>query len=606
MNYNQIQSLKELSYALDIPIKQLTGILYGKKIENCYTTFAIAKKSGGYRTINCPNKSLKYIQRKLARLLLKRQAEIQAENSISQKIAHAFIKGKGIKTNASQHRNKRYLLNIDLKDFFGTFHFGRVLGFFKKNKYFKLPDNIATIIAQLTCYEGKLPQGAPTSPIISNMIFQILDNKIIYLCKKYKLTYTRYADDMTFSTNNKFFLSTYPKFIVDLNDFITKYGFTINKKKIYFQESNHRQVVTGLSVNKKINVKREFYKNTRSMAYKLYTTGSFTINGIPGTMNMLEGRFSFINDLVKYNTLHNNIVVNTHNSFESQKNILSSNQKKFVFSENQSRKCIDWHEWLKDLTIREKDFQKFLFYKYFMANPKILIITEGKTDSRYIKAALKRYYLEYPTLIKKNGETFKYNISFFECSDRIQYFFQYENGGGSNSLNLFRFFTDDECNQKPNYLKYFKRILHSEPLKPVIFLFDNEDSNSKPLKQFLNYVKKKISNYEIEDRIRNQFYTQLDYNIFMATLPKDGSKQKDIEIEDLLNIDVINNELIAPKYHGKIFSSSKNHNDDRFIGKEIFSKEVLANYNSEIIDFSKFIPLLDLINKLESNYQMYK
>lgn len=56
---------------------------------------------------------------------------------------------------------------------------------------------------------------------------------------------------------------------------------------------------------------------------------------------------------------------------------------------------------MKDLTIREKDFQKFLFYKYFMANPKILIITEGKTDSRYIKAALKHYYLKYPTLIKK-------------------------------------------------------------------------------------------------------------------------------------------------------------------------------------------------------------
>ena len=261
---------------------------------------------------------------------------------------------------------------------------------------------------------------------------------------------------------------------------------------------------------------------------------------------------------------------------------------------------------MKDLTIREKDFQKFLFYKYFMANPKILIITEGKTDSRYIKAALKHYYLKYPTLIKKNGETFKYNISFFECSDRIQYFFQYENGGGSNSLNLFRFFTDDECNQKPNYLKYFKCILHSEPLKPVIFLFDNEDRNSKPLKQFLNYVKKRMPNYEIEDRIQNRFYDNLDYNIFMATLPKDISKQNDIEIEDLLNIDDINDKLIAPKYQGKIFNPSKNHNDDRFIGKEIFSKEVLANYNSVIIDFSKFIPLLDLINKLESNYQKYK
>ena len=76
--------------------------------------------------------------------------------------------------------------------------------FFKNNDFFKLPD-VATVIAQLTCYEGVLPQGAPTSPIISNLICQILDYKIIELCQEYHLTYTRYADDLTFSTNEKKF-----------------------------------------------------------------------------------------------------------------------------------------------------------------------------------------------------------------------------------------------------------------------------------------------------------------------------------------------------------------------------------------------------------------
>ena len=81
-----------------------------------------------------------------------------------------------------------------------------------KNNYFKLP-KVATLIAQLTCYNGKLPQGAPTSPIISNLICQILDYKIIILCKKYRLTYTRYADDLTFSTNNKVFSENYTLFL---------------------------------------------------------------------------------------------------------------------------------------------------------------------------------------------------------------------------------------------------------------------------------------------------------------------------------------------------------------------------------------------------------
>src|SRR5699024_7070708 len=109
-----------------------------------------------------------------------------------------FIPGKSIITNARIHRNKRLVVNIDLKDFFPSFHFGRVRGFFEKNKYFLLSREVSTIIAQLTCYKGSLPQGAPTSPIITNLICQILDYKLLKIAKKYKTDYSRYADDLTF------------------------------------------------------------------------------------------------------------------------------------------------------------------------------------------------------------------------------------------------------------------------------------------------------------------------------------------------------------------------------------------------------------------------
>ena len=361
MNYEDIHSRDMLAFALGVPIKQLTGLLYGVKIENCYTTFTISKKNGSERTISAPNKSLKYVQRKLARLLLKRYEEFLAKKDTKNRISHAFFKGKSIKTNAFPHRNKRYVLNVDLQDFFGSIHFGRVHGFFKNNDFFKLPD-VATVIAQLTCYEGVLPQGAPTSPIISNLICQILDYKIIELCHEYHLTYTRYADDLTFSTNEKNFDNNYQDFLDKLDKLVTRSGFRINAEKTHFQEYNGRQTVTGLSVNKKLNVKKDFYKKTRSMAHSLYKTGKFMINGKEGTLNQLEGRFSFINDLVKYNNRLEELPSLNLNSIEYKKNLLFTDGKEFEVKKNEQKQMLDWKKNLSTLSISEKDYQKFLFY----------------------------------------------------------------------------------------------------------------------------------------------------------------------------------------------------------------------------------------------------
>lgn len=292
MQYSDIKSIRTLAYALGVQTKQLTGLLYGIKIENCYTSFKISKKNGDERTINAPSKSLKYVQRRLTRLLVKRQEEFFLERNVKNNISHGFSKGKGIKTNAVPHRNKRYVLNVDLENFFETIHFGRVQGFFKNNEYFKLPE-VATIIAQIACYEGSLPQGAPSSPIISNLICQILDYRIVHLCKKYRLTYTRYADDLTFSTNDKNFEDMKDEFEDELKKVISRSGFIVNSNKTRFQKNDSRQIVTGLSVNKKINVTRDFYKKTRSMADKLYRNGSFTINEKKWNNRSIRGEIFF-------------------------------------------------------------------------------------------------------------------------------------------------------------------------------------------------------------------------------------------------------------------------------------------------------------------------
>lgn len=196
---NEIKSRNELADFLEISRSRLTYLLYVKHIDSMYTSFEIPKKSGGTRSINAPNKELKLIQSRLTSKLY--EYRLKLNEKYNNNVSQAFEKEKSIFTNAKVHRKKRFIVNVDLENFFDNIHFGRVRGYFQKNKDFQLSKEVATVIAQLTCFKGSLPQGAPTSPIISNYICNIFDLRIIKLAKKYKLDYTRYADDLTFSTN---------------------------------------------------------------------------------------------------------------------------------------------------------------------------------------------------------------------------------------------------------------------------------------------------------------------------------------------------------------------------------------------------------------------
>ena len=198
------KNINEFAPLLNFKPKSLSYILYiMPNTKKCYESFTIPKKDGSERKINSPNERLKLVQRRLANLLYDCYDEIIKNKKGTIGISHGFKRKYSIFTNSRMHCRKKYVFDVDLKDFFPSINFGRVRGYFINDKNFQLNEKIATIIAQIACFENQLPQGSPISPIISNLIGNILDVKLLRLSKEVKCYYTRYADDLTFSTNKK-------------------------------------------------------------------------------------------------------------------------------------------------------------------------------------------------------------------------------------------------------------------------------------------------------------------------------------------------------------------------------------------------------------------
>ena len=268
-----LSSVENIADLLEIRYKDLIYYLYRLPDIKKYYSFEIQKKNGKPRIISAPTTSLKILQQKLNYIL----SIIFTPKFFS----HGFVKGRSIKTNAFTHVKRKYVLNIDLKDFFPSINFGRVRGMFMAYPY-HLSASVATVLAQICCYNNELPQGAPTSPIISNMICAKLDSQLLDLAKQNKCLFTRYADDITFSTSKKRF----PKTIAytdettnqihvgnDLNNIIENNGFFINNEKVWFRARDRRQTVTGLIVNDFVNVTRKYKNQVRAMLHALKKYG---------------------------------------------------------------------------------------------------------------------------------------------------------------------------------------------------------------------------------------------------------------------------------------------------------------------------------------------
>ena len=265
-----LTSLQDVAQLLGTSATQLRFLLYARAESRRYTEFTVAKRRGGTRTILAPRDDLKILQRKLA--------EVLAQAYHPRDVAYAFIEGRGIADNADRHLRRRHVLNVDLKDFFPTINFGRVRGLFIR---LKASPAAATVLAHICCHKDALPQGAPTSPVVSNMICGRMDRELLALAKKQHCAYTRYADDLTFSKKS----GAFPPELArrdedddrtilgqDLRAIIESNGFRPHTEKTWLFNRQARQVVTGLVVNAKRNVRREWVRQLRAMihAWKKY------------------------------------------------------------------------------------------------------------------------------------------------------------------------------------------------------------------------------------------------------------------------------------------------------------------------------------------------
>jgi RNA-directed DNA polymerase len=257
---HDVAALFGLSY------KQLASLIYPKR-GSPYRFFHVRKKSGGVRLIAAPKRRLKEVQRKLSALLV---LGYEPRPSV-----HGFIRDKSIVTNADRHVGKSFVFNVDIEDFFGSIHFGRVRNLLMAEPY-SLPLRVATVLAHICCCDRKLPQGAPTSPIVTNLICRRLDRDLQKLAKQSRASYSRYVDDITFSFTCR--KSKLPSQVVVANEdrvgagdtlqrIIEANGFHLNSNKTRLFGRAQRLEVTGLVVNDFVNVRRRFVRRLSSMIY---------------------------------------------------------------------------------------------------------------------------------------------------------------------------------------------------------------------------------------------------------------------------------------------------------------------------------------------------
>ena len=298
-----------------------------------YTQFKVKKKSGGFRLITSPrNRSFM--------MMLSALNELLKSLYTPSDYAMGFAEGRSVVSNANIHKGQNYVFNIDLKDFFPSIEQPRVWKRLQLTP-FNFPEKIASLIAgmcsmkETRAYEdGRqetffvLPQGAPTSPIITNMICDTLDRRLAGLAKRFGLHYSRYADDITFSSMHHVYQKN-GEFRKELRRIITDQHFTINDDKTRLQKKGDRQEVTGIIVSEKLNVTQKYVRDVRNILYiwdrygypsalakfipKYKEEKGHVKKGNPNLENVIDGKLMYLK-MVKgeedsvYQRLHNKFV----------------------------------------------------------------------------------------------------------------------------------------------------------------------------------------------------------------------------------------------------------------------------------------------------------
>lgn len=243
--------------------KQLLHFCNPKIVPNRYKTFQIKKKSGKLREINAPCYQLKI-------LLYITNIVLKALYTPSESVM-GFTEGRSIVDNAKMHVGHNYILNIDLENFFPSIPQPRVWARLKCPP-FSLPVKVANVVAGLCCTPNEesnqnvLPQGAPTSPLLTNAICDTLDKRMRGVARHYGLHYSRYADDMTFSSMHNVYHAD-GDFMKEIKRIIEEHGFNMNEGKTRLLRDGERQEVTGLTVNKCVNVARKYVRDLRCILH---------------------------------------------------------------------------------------------------------------------------------------------------------------------------------------------------------------------------------------------------------------------------------------------------------------------------------------------------
>jgi hypothetical protein len=269
----------QLAAALGIDLRALRYLSIHSPCERSphYVTFAIAKRSGGERLIMAPKARLKALQRRLNELLVERLP--------ASEFAHGFRKARSVRSNAAPHVGKRVIVHLDLKDFFPTIHFGRVRGMLIALGYGYA---VASVLAALMTEAPRqpvlvngmrffppvgpraCPQGAPTSPGLSNAIVVRMDRRLGGLARRFGFAYTRYADDLTFSGDD---IDAAHALRCLAERIARSEGFEINRSKTRVMRAGARQTVTGVVVNEVLGLSRLERRRLRAALHRLRQDG---------------------------------------------------------------------------------------------------------------------------------------------------------------------------------------------------------------------------------------------------------------------------------------------------------------------------------------------
>lgn len=574
------KDIDDLAALLGYKPKALSYILYKLPDAAKYTTFKVPKKSGGEREICAPTAQLKLLQRRLANALYACRDEIDRESGLGS-LSHGFRRGHSIVTNAKPHQGQRYVLNLDLKDFFPSFNFGRVRGFFIKSKAFGLNEKVATLIAQIACHQNALPQGSPCSPVISDLLAHLLDVRLVKMAKAAGATYSRYADDLTFSTNKKVFPQALAiqkaadaevwELGAELVSRITDAGFEVNAEKTRMQCRMSRQLVTSLTVNAKVNVRREYYKRTRAMCDALFKTGHYA--DIPFNKSLARRRETATNE-------KGGDAPGGGPNAAAKTGITSLGPLGGRLAHiHHVKDMIDLREEFekrKYKTTFRKLYYRFLFYAKFVALDRPLILSEGKTDNVYLTLAIRNLAAFQPKLGTMTETGFQNAVRFFNHLNKTREVLELEGGSGN-----FKFFV-------LRYEELMATFGHRPQGHPVIMLLDNDDG----AKDIFAVIKQKYG-IEIKPSSTAPFFHITD-NLYLVTTPHVGKKIKTC-IEDLFEP-----ALLKEKVGGKSLNLGTPNPATEY-GKHVFAEKVVRP-KAAVLSWDGFTPLLQRISDVLDHY----